>query len=521
MITAQFQQRYYDELNALSDGKVMAIAETANPPAISIYQDQPKWTWYMLWAGVPGSKSRRPGSAVRVPLAVVVQDPRMFSLEDPAYWDAIAPLRAASGLPPGSPPPLIPRPDPIVLTLTKPSGVYDIGEKITWNVRVRGENAASIKRAPYELLRCGLTLMGKGKLNLSSGTAQIETSLNEPGTILAVVTTTDPNGNPIRAVGGAAIVPYQIQPSAPRPADFDEFWAAKIKQLEAIPANPQLDAADSGDPRVEYFKIRMDNINGSHIYGQLAEPAGAGKHPALLILQWAGVYGLDKEPVVNRAKQGWLVLNIMPHDLPFDRPPAYYRHLFETTFKNYWTFGRESRDTSYFLRMYLSCYRAAEYLAGRADWDGKTLAVMGTSQGGQQTIVTAALYPKITAMMALVPSSCDVMGRTIGRAIGFPNWADQRETNDDRILQTARYFDPVNFASRITCPALVGPGLRDETSPPAGVMAAFNQIRSPNKELFILPNSNHQGDENTQAPYNDRAEQWLAAMMRGKGVPPD
>lgn len=516
-----FQQRYYDELNALSDGKVMAIAETATPPAIPIYRDQPKWTWYMLWAGVPGSKRRRPANFSSVPLSVVVQDPRMFSLEDAEYWDEIAPLRAASGLPPGTPPPLIHREDPIVLTPTKPTGVYDIGEKITWNVRVRGDNASSIKQAHYELRRCGLTPMGEGELDLSSRSATIETTLNEPGTILAVATATDADGNPIRAVGGAAIAPGQIQPSAPRPADFDEFWAAKIKRLEAIPANPQLEAADGGDPGVEYFKIRMDNINGSHIYGQLAEPKRAGKHPALLILQWAGVYGLPSERVVDRANQGWLALNIMPHDLPFDQPPEYYRHLFETIFKDYWTFGCESRDTSYFLRMYLSCYRAAEYLAGCPDWDGKTLAVMGTSQGGQQAIMIAGLYPKITAMMAMVPSSCDVMGPTVGRAIGFPNWADQaRETNDDRILETARYFDPVNFASRIQCPVLVAPGLRDETSPPAGVLAAFNQIRAP-KELLILPNSNHQGDENTQAPYNDRAEQWLAAMVQGKRVPPN
>jgi len=62
--------------------------------------------------------------------------------------------------------------------------------------------------------------------------------------------------------------------------------------------------------------------------------------------------------------------------------------------------GDEDREKSYFLRMYLGCYRAVEYLASRPDWDGKTLVVMGTSQGGQQSIVTAGLNPRITAMMA-------------------------------------------------------------------------------------------------------------------------
>jgi mannan endo-1,4-beta-mannosidase len=97
---SRFQQWYYDNLNALSDGKVMAIAETGNPPAIAEYEKQPKWTYYMIWAGMAGSRRMRPDAGPRTPLAEMVKDPRMFSLEDQAYWDAIAPIRAASGLPP-------------------------------------------------------------------------------------------------------------------------------------------------------------------------------------------------------------------------------------------------------------------------------------------------------------------------------------------------------------------------------------------------------------------------------------
>ena len=98
-----FEQHYYDELNALSDGKVMAIGETGNPPAAAIYKQQPKWTWYMIWAGLAGGRPRRSTTAATlpmIPLSVTVHDPRMFSLEDAAYRLAIIPLRAASGLPP-------------------------------------------------------------------------------------------------------------------------------------------------------------------------------------------------------------------------------------------------------------------------------------------------------------------------------------------------------------------------------------------------------------------------------------
>ena len=98
-------------MNALSDGKVMAIAETSNPPTIGVYQTQPKWAYWMRWAmnrprTTSGPAASRPGgfggfgqNRPAVPLADIVKDPRMFSLDDPGYWSAIAPLRTISDLP--------------------------------------------------------------------------------------------------------------------------------------------------------------------------------------------------------------------------------------------------------------------------------------------------------------------------------------------------------------------------------------------------------------------------------------
>jgi mannan endo-1,4-beta-mannosidase len=109
---AIFQQSFYDDLNALSDGKVMAIAECGgNVPTLDIYKTQPKWTYFMRWAfGPPRRPSTRPATtraSFRPPmmtspalLPIIAKDSRMFTLEDADYWAAIAPLRVASGLPP-------------------------------------------------------------------------------------------------------------------------------------------------------------------------------------------------------------------------------------------------------------------------------------------------------------------------------------------------------------------------------------------------------------------------------------
>jgi cephalosporin-C deacetylase-like acetyl esterase len=68
------------------------------------------------------------------------------------------------------------------------------------------------------------------------------------------------------------------------------------------------------------------------------------------------------------------------------------------------------------------------------------------------------------------------------------------------MLASGRYFDAMNFATRIKCPVIVGVGLADTTCPPEGVFAAFNQIRAP-KEIIIMPTADHSGDHR---PY-DRA----------------
>jgi len=401
----------------------------------------------------------------------------------------------------------------------KAGGVYQVGDAVHWTVEWKGESNALV--AHYTLKSGGLTVAGQGDLNFSNEVAGIETRFDAPGTMLVEVQW-QPENVTNRAVGGAVAAPDRITPAAPPPADFDAFWKAKLKELKKVPTDPKLEKADSEKRGVAYWKITMDNIRGTHIEGQLARPEKGEKFPALLILQWAGVYGLQKSWVTDRAADGWLALNIEPHDLPIDESTNFYKEQFAGPLKDYWSIGNDNRDTSYFLRMYLSCYRAVEYLKTRPDWNGKTLVVMGDSQGGQQSLMIAGLHPKdITAALALVPAGGDMLGPEVGRAPGFPHWYFNTEGGKDpkKVHEASRYYDIANFARHIKCPVLVGLGLRDETCPPSSVLAAVNEITSP-KEVVILPKSGHQDEHGTQSYYNQRRYSgWLPALRQGKPAP--
>lgn len=151
----------------------------------------------------------------------------------------------------------------------------------------------------------------------------------------------------------------------------------------------------------------------------------------MLIVQWAGVYPLQRSWVSDQAAEGWLVLNLNAHDLPIDEPEAFYREAANGPLKDYPSIGNDNRETSYFLRMYLSCYRGAQHLTERPDWDGRTLVVTGGSQGGLQSFVTAALHPKVSALMACVPAGCDLLGPIAGRKPGGPMRYYQTKDKDE------------------------------------------------------------------------------------------
>jgi mannan endo-1,4-beta-mannosidase len=87
-----FAQSYYDSLVSLSQGKPLALAEVGSPPTPEILSKQPRWTYYMTWAGMVRNTPRKQ-------YAELMADPRVLNLEDPAYWAAAAPYGrpAASG----------------------------------------------------------------------------------------------------------------------------------------------------------------------------------------------------------------------------------------------------------------------------------------------------------------------------------------------------------------------------------------------------------------------------------------
>jgi cephalosporin-C deacetylase-like acetyl esterase len=260
--------------------------------------------------------------------------------------------------------------------------------------------------------------------------------------------------------------------------------------------------AESTKPGVEFYTVQLDSL-GSHVQGYLAKPAREGKFPALVIYQYAGVYALQPNTVIDRAAEGWLAFDVDSHDLLPTQATGV-----PTTYS---AIGNTDRETSYFLNMYLRDARAIDYIRSRPDWDGKTIVIMGTSMGGQQSLVTAALRPEVTAVIVNEPSGADSNGNLHGRKAGYPNWP----SNDPKIMQTALYFDTVNFASRIKAPVLAGIGLIGTTAPPVGIWTAIDQIPGAKEVVSMVESDHNNRTPEKQGEYTARAKEVLGIILNG------
>lgn len=440
----------------------------------------------------------------------------------------------------------------LIFTPFHADGIYALGEAVGWTVTPAPDAMAPKGRFSYTITSNNSNVVKTGSFELGSGTATIETTFDQPAMLYvtvdyqagfapslspaeyeevnrdlkALLEKDDPALKALLAkypdyqllhpefsfsafaenrvaTLGAAVAPTLLQPSVPAPADFDSFWAAQLARLRRIPANPVLTPMPTSQPGVKLFRVRLDSV-GSHVQGYLAMPDRRGKFPALIIYQWAGVYPLQPEWAADRAAEGWLTLDVDAHDLPPDQGTG--------VSKDYPAIGNHSRDTSYFLDMYLRDTRALEYIRSSPRWDGKTVVLTGTSMGGQQSLVTAGLNPgKVTAVLVNEPSGADSNGDLHGRRAGFPNW----DSSDPRVMRTALYFDTVNFAPHIAAPTLLAMGFLDTSAPPVGLWTELDEIQGPKEAVPMIESAHNNLTPDKQDAWLKRSEEILATIVHG------
>ena len=337
-------------------------------------------------------------------------------------------------------------------------------------------------------------------------------TLKEPGFLRCIVTM-EKDGKTYRGLATAGFRPDLIKPTVSEPVDFEKFWNDGKTALGKIPIDAKLELMPNlGTSKVDVYHVSFQNVGSgasrvSKIYGILAVPKSTNpsqKFPAILRVPGAGVRQYTGQ--IALAERGFITLEIGIHGLPVNLPLQVYDDLRAGSLNRYMTYNLENKDDYYFRRVYLGCLRANDFLTSLPQFDGKNLAVIGGSQGGALAIMTAALDSRVKVLQASYPALSDMTGYLHGRAGGWFHWFRDEKNRTKERIETASYYDVVNFAKRIKVAGIYSWGFNDEVCPPTSMYASYNVINAPKTLLLGLEmghtNSPEQNDKMTDFVVN-------------------
>ena len=386
---------------------------------------------------------------------------------------------------------------------------YKVGEKATFTVNVlRSGTLIDGAVIDYEAGPEMYPDTKKKNVTLKDGTMRWTGTMKTAG-FYRLKVTAHVGGKDYEGLCTAAFSPEQLKPTTENPSDFDTFWSSALAEARGVSLEPTRRLLpERCTDKVNVYEVSFQNIRwNSRTYGILCVPTKPGKYPALLRVPGAGVRPYQGD--VWTASQGAITLEIGIHGVPVTMEQKVYDNLMEGALNCYWEANMDSRDRSYYKRVIVGAVRAIDYIASLDEWNGTSLGVTGSSQGGFLSLACAALDKRVTFYGAVHAALCDHTASLKGVACGWPHYFyyDVKHA-DPKKIETSRYYDGVNFARRIQCPGWFSFGYNDEVVPPTTAYATYNTVTAP-KELHVYQLTGHYWYQEQW----DEWEDWLLRQM--------
>lgn len=288
---------------------------------------------------------------------------------------------------------------------------------------------------------------------------------------------------------GACINFDEIGKSWREPDDFDEFWSGQLEQLDKVA--PDLISINEIKGRSETHDVYVVKVNCScsnqceFATGYVTVPKNAEKRSLKLNMYYSGYGAVDSYlTACPLTDPNSIVFSNFAHSMELGHESSYYSSL-----DNYGFHGNESVETCYFRCMILRDIQAlrfaksyfgsngvtdsasSQHIDGLDIWDGKSIGVIGGSQGAFRSFAVTALCPEVTTGSYDIPAMCDFGGYEVG-------CDDMRSVFLPEYTEALSYFDTISFSKRIskTNTAQISAGLGDYVCPPSGIVTLYKNI---------------------------------------------
>jgi cephalosporin-C deacetylase len=289
----------------------------------------------------------------------------------------------------------------------------------------------------------------------------------------------------------------------PRPEDFDAYWTAALRELDAtdpraeLRPNPVLNTS-----QVECFDLWFTGVGGARIYAKYLRPKGApAATPRPAVLQFHGYSGHSGDWL---DKFGWPAEGFCYAAMDCRGQGGRSEDNAQvkgTTLRGHIVRGLDDPDPRKltFRQIFLDAAQLARVVMSFPEVDAGRVGCFGASQGGALTLACAALEPRIRRAAPVYPFLCDYQRvweldfakdayeelRLFFRAF------DPRHERVKEIFTRLGYVDCQHLAPRIRADVLMFTGLMDTICPPSSQFAAYNKITA-KKDIVIYPDFTHE-----------------------------
>ncbi len=292
----------------------------------------------------------------------------------------------------------------------------------------------------------------------------------------------------------------------PRPADFDTYWTAALRELDATDPRPELRPNPTVAGRdIECFDLWFTGVGGARIYAKYLRPKNpaAGsvtpKNPA--VLQFHGYSGNSGD---WHDKLGWPATGFCFASMDCRGQGGRSEDTGQvkgTTLRGHIVRGLDDPDPRKlaFRQIFLDTAQLARVVMSFAEVDADRVGCFGNSQGGALTLACAALEPRIRRAAPVFPFLCDYQrvwemdqAKDAYEELRlFFRVFDPRHEREAEIFQKLGYIDCQHLAPRIKAETLMFTGLMDTICPASSQFAAFNKITA-KKDVVIYPDFVHE-----------------------------
>ncbi len=282
-----------------------------------------------------------------------------------------------------------------------------------------------------------------------------------------------------------------FQPTALKPAAFEDYWDSLLCDLASVPHAATLDPKpDTTTEFATSYSLYLTSVGPYRLFAYYTVPRGEGPFPAILHTP-SYMSVVTQTPYEER--QRYVSMAICARgQRRSDKPYA-------ARYPGVAIDGIEEPGTYVYRGIIADTVRAIDFLLGRREVDARRIMVVGADTA----LWGAALRPQVSAVMASDPAfyaARDLAPRT--NLYPHEEWNEYARTvpgKAEAMWTTLSYFDPLFFASRVTA------DVRLSVAPEGGL---FN--RSTAAPLVAALAGHTEIDERTGYGYLDfrRALDW-------------